>query len=205
MKIIKSFFTLFLLTSCASKTTVNCYNENTSRNLYKYLPNNITLYSNKKIINVSIDDGIITKSGDNNYFISSLSKDMSTITINLKKETKQIHFRNKEIPQADLSLGGVSFKDGDSIHKSIFTRPDALIKPLIFTDLVCNDWDVKLESITIIRIDKDKNTSIEKTSQVRPKLISKAESGDTYIFTDVKVKFLDKILQGKSIYITITD
>ncbi len=206
MKILIFLF-LFFFNFSFSQTTLECYTNNDEKILQKYLPNYLNIKSNKKIIDISIDEGKIVKTEKEGlYIVTTGEKNHSTIIVKFKGENKEILFRNKELPLADLSFSGEFINDGDSISSTVFKRPLLQIRPFIFTNSVCNDWNIKIESITIIRIDKYKILSLETINEtIKSKLIPLAENGDTYIFTNVKVKLTDVILPGKTILINVIE
>lgn len=186
-----TLFLLFLMYSCSPKPVLTCYNNNTSKVFQKYINNTLTIKSSEQIIDVTIDEGTIKNNGNGYYMVRTGNKNHSIIYIKLKSKTEEILFSNRDLPVAEITMSGVILKDGDTLPTSFLKAPRR-ITPLLFTDLICNDFNLQMKTITIIRINKNNITTKEiLTEDVPSRLVSVGEDGDTFIFTDGKGIFAD--------------
>lgn len=178
---------VLILSSCASKTTVDCYNRQSKKELTKGFPNILIVVSNKKVINVTIDKGSIEKTENNNYSVIPQDDYISKITVHLRNKSEEFDFKIKKLAPSVLTFGGEVFEETDSISARRFrvTRPGIIVSP----DFVCNDFSLDITNMKIIRIDKNNAITSELVTENYSELVRLAEFGDTYIFTDVEYKF----------------
>jgi len=183
MRVLGILFLLSILSACSQSKTF-CFNSKCNE-LIKGFPNPVTIVSNGKLLEVTIDKGTIEKENDNNYTIIPGDDTNAIVTVRTRKKTERFYFKVREQAKPIITFGGEIFKETDSISAKRFrlSRPDIWLWP----DAICSDISYRITNMTIIRIDKNKNMTHEFVSKGSSKLMQLAEAGDTYIFMDVKI------------------
>lgn len=181
------FIILILFCSCSQKTTIHCYNEATKNIIYKGVVNPLNISSNKKIISITSDHGILEKGGTNEkYTIITNQSESLFVEIKTKNKSEKFHFRVKEIPDPILNFNRpvknneIKIDDFKTIKNITFYIPEIAI-----------DVSFKIRSLEIIRISKDNLVSKEVCKIIDSKLIPLAEVGDIYIFNNVQIEIGD--------------
>lgn len=181
------FIILILFCSCSHKTTVHCYNEATKNIIYKGVVNPLNISSNKKIISITSDYGILEKVGTNEkYTIITNQSESLFVEIKTKNKSEKFHFRVTEIPKPIINFNRpvqnneIKIDDFKTIKNITFYIPEITI-----------DVSFKIRSLEIIRISKDNLVFKEKCQIIDSKLIPLAEVGDIYIFNNVQIEIGD--------------
>lgn len=178
------FIILILFCSCSHKTTIHCYNESTKNIIYKGVFNPLNISSNKKIISITSNHGIIEKGITNEkYSIITNQSESLLIEVKTKNKSEKFHFRVKEIPEPILNFNRpvqnneIKINDFKTIKKITFYIPEIAI-----------DVSFKIRSLEIIRISKDNLVSKEVCKIIDSKLITLAEVGDIFIFNNIIIE-----------------
>jgi len=183
---------LFCFCSCSNKTTIHCYNESTKNIIYRGVINPLNISSNKKIISITSDYGIIEKGSVNEkYNIITNQSEALFVEVETKNKTEKFHFRVKEIPDPILNFNRpvenneIKIDDFKTIKHITCYIPEIEI-----------DVSLKIISLEIIRISKDNKISKEICKVIDSKLIPKAEVGDIYIFNNIIIEIgnLEKVI-----------
>lgn len=177
-------FILILFCSCSHKTTIHCYNETTKNIIYKGIVNPLNISSNKKIISITSNHGIVEKGSINEkYTIITNQSQALFVEVKTKNKTEKFHFRVKEIPDPILNFNRpvenneIKIDDFKTIKNITFYIPEIAI-----------DVYFKIRSLEIIRISKDNLVSKEACKIIDSKLIPLAEVGDIYIFNNIQIE-----------------
>lgn len=175
---------ILISTYCVSQTRIDCYNSRLNEFIKGY-PNVITVVSDEPILEVTTNNGTIKKGNGNKYTVITGEDDPAIITVRTKNKTQEFPFRNREPAPPIMTFGGEVFKETDSISAKRFrvSRPHIWLMP----DAVCSDVSLKIASMTVLRIDKNKVVTREVVGEGPSELMHLAEAGDTYIFMDVKI------------------
>lgn len=178
------FIILILFCSCSHKTTIHCYNEATKNIIYKGVVNPLNISSNKKIISITSDYGIIEKGGTKEkYTIITNQSESLFVEIKTKKKSEKFHFRVTEIPKPIINFNRpvqnneIKIDDFKTIKNITFYIPEIAI-----------DVSIKIRSLEIIRISKDNLVSKEECKIIDSKLIPIAEVGDIFIFNNIIIE-----------------
>lgn len=181
------FIILILFCSCSNKTTIHCYNESTKNIIYKSLVNPLNISSNKKIVSINSDYGILEKgSANEKYTIITNQSEALFVEVKTKNKSEKFHFRVKEILDPILNFNRpienneIKVDDFKTIKNITFYIPEIAI-----------DVSFKIRNLEIIRISKDNLISKEACKIIDSKLIPLAEVGDIYIFNDVQIEIGD--------------
>lgn len=175
---------LFYFCSCSNKTTIHCYNESTKNIIYKGLVNPLNISSNKKIVSITSDFGIVEKgSTDNKYTITTNQSESLFVEVKTKNKTEKIHFRVKEIPDPILNFNRPILNNEIKIDDFKTIKHITCYIPEIAIDV-----SLKIISLEIIRISKENVISKEICKVIDSKLIKLAEVGDIYIFNNIQIK-----------------
>lgn len=185
---IKYYFTILILfCSCSNKTTIHCYNESTKNIIYEGLINPLNITSNKKIVSITSNYGIVEKGSNNNkYTIITTQSEPLFVEVKTKNKTEKFHFRVKEIPDPILNFNRpienneIKVDDFKTIKNITFYIPEIAI-----------DVSIKIRSLEIIRISKDNLVSKEACKIIDSKLIPIAEVGDIFIFNNIIIEIGD--------------
>lgn len=174
----------FCFCSCSNKTTIHCYNESTKNIIYKGLVNVLNISSNKKIVSLTSDYGIIEKGSVNEkYNIITNQSGVLFVEVKTKNKTEKFHFRVKEIPDPILNFNRpiknneIKIDDFRTIKQINCFIPDIAI-----------DVSLIIKSLEIIRISKNNEVFRENCSVKDSKLIPIAEIGDLYIFNNIIIE-----------------
>lgn len=177
----------FCFCSCSNKTTIHCYNESTKNIIYKGLVNPLNISSNKKIVSIISDYGIVEKGSTNEkYNIITNQSEALFVEVKTKNKTEKFYFRVKEIPDPILNFNRpvknneIKIDDFKTIKNITFYIPEIAI-----------DVSFKIISLEIIRISKDNLVSKEACKIIDSKLIPIAEVGDIYILNNVQIEIGD--------------
>lgn len=179
---------VFCFCSCSNKTTIHCYNESTKNIIYRGVVNPLNISSNKKIVSITSDYGIVEKGSVNEkYNIITTQSEPLFVEVKTKNKTEKFHFRVKDIPDPILNFNRpvqnneIKIDDFKTIKNITFYIPEISI-----------DVSIKIRSLEIIRISKDNVISKENGKVIESKLISLAEVGDIYIFSNIHVEIGNK-------------
>ncbi len=181
------YFILIIFCSCSNKTTIYCYNESTKNIIYKGLVNPLNILSNKKIVSITSDYGIVEKGSTNEkYNIITNQSEALFVEVKTKNKTEKFHFRVKEIPDPILNFNRPVRNNEIKIDDFKTIKNISCFIPEIAIDV-----SFKIRSLEIIRITKDNLVSKEACKIIDSKLIPLAEVGDIYIFNNVQIEIGD--------------
>jgi hypothetical protein len=173
--------------SCSNKTTIHCYNESTKNIIYKGLVNPLNISSNKKIVSITSDYGILEKGSTNEkYNIITNQSEALFVEVKTKNKSEKFHFKVKEIPDPILNFNRpvknneIKIDDFKTIKNIFCYFPEISI-----------DVPLKISSLEIIRISKDNLVTRENGKVVDSKLIPIAEVGDIFIFNNIIIEIGD--------------
>ena len=178
------FIILILFCSCSHKTTIHCYNEATKNIIYKGVVNPLNISSNKKIISITSDYGIVEKGSTNEkYTIITNQSEALFVEVKTKNKSEKFHFRVKEIPEPILNFNRPVENNEIKIDDFKTIKNISCYFPEISIDV-----HLKIRSLEIIRISKYNLVSRENSKVIDSKLIPIAEVGDIYIFNNIIIE-----------------
>lgn len=175
------FFFLIILSSCASQTTIHCYNEANKNIVYTGVVAPLNISSNKKIVSITSDKAIIKKgSNDNIYTLITNQTESLFVEVKTKNKIEKFYFRVEEIPEPIINFDR-------PIHSNEIKIDDFKTLKTIrcFIPEIAIDIRLRIKSFEIIRITKD-NLVFRETCKIHEsRLIPAAQVGDIYFFNDI--------------------
>lgn len=181
------YFILIIFCSCSNKTTIYCYNESTKNIIYKGLVNPLNISSNKKIVSITSDYGIVEKGSTNEkYTIITNQSEALFVEVKTKNKSEKFYFRVKEIPEPILNFNRPVENNEIKIDDFKTIKNISCYIPEISIDV-----PLKISSLEIIRISKDNLVTRENGKVVDSKLIPRAEVGDIFIFNNIIIEIGD--------------
>lgn len=196
----KILFLLAFVSLGYSQKVNHGYEIKTKEILYTLVPNPIVVKAkNNKPFDISITNGSLTKINDTTYSIYTKETKRSELILTQGKRNDTIVFSKQPFPEPELSFWmdkkeEMSFSDFRKI-KNI----SCVLRNFTFD---CTFFVIGMD---ITRIDRFNNVTRETGTGANPQITKRAEDGDMYIFSNIKIKLngSDTIINGKTEVIKI--